>query len=182
MATQISWHTFSWGYSAGCIRSIDDLSTSRSIDVERNEDKEGEPATQSVALSLADLSFSYTVATAAGGNPRSEFAAINNCLGVHAPLYLNGSRFPVNELLLKSVDASDWVLDGSGRAVSVNISLKFEEYAVDASGLKVSSIEKNSALRPGVQTAPRVSSALSVGASPAQKASRISANAQMARW
>lgn len=182
MATQITWHSLRWGYDAGCIRSVEDLSTSRAVNVERNQDKEGEPATQTVALDLATISFSYTVAAAAGGNPRKEYETVNECIGVHAPLYLNGSKFLANEMMLKSVDASDWVLDSKGRAVSVKISVKFEEYAVDASGLKLQKVNRKSALRPGVQTAPKATSALSVGATSTQKAAKATKNKQMARW
>lgn len=182
MATQISWHKFAWGYNGRRICSVDDLKTNRSVDVERNEDKEGQPATQTVAMALASVSFSYNVASGAGGNPYKEWQEIKDCIGVHAPLFLNGKRFPVKELMLKSVDASDWVLDGKGRAVSVNISLQFEEYAVDASGLKLSKITKNSALKPGLQTAPPAASALNVGATSAQKASRTAKNPQMSGW
>lgn len=182
MAVQISWNGFTWGYNDGKIISVDELSTSRSVDVERNEDKEGEPATQTVALALASLSFSYVVSTSAGGSPLKEFTEMNECPGVHAPLYLNGARFIANEVMLKSCDSSDWILDGSGRAVSVKISLKFEEYAEDASGLKMSKVEKNSQLRPGVQTDASATSALSVGASSSQKAAMASSNPQMQGW
>ena len=182
MAVQITWHTFKWGYDTGCIRTVEDLSTGRGINVERNQDKEGEPASQTVALELATLSFSYTVSAAAGGNPRKEYEAINECPGVHAPLYLNGSKFLCGEMMLKSVKASDWVLDAKGRAVSVRISVDFEEYAVDSSGLKLQKVERSKALRPGVQTKPKATSALSVGATSAQKAARTTANKQMARW
>ncbi len=182
MAIQITWHSFKWGFDTGCIRSVEDLSTSRSINVERNQDKEGEPATQTVALELASLSFSYTVSAAAGGSPRKEFEAINDCPGVHAPLYLNGSKFIANEMMLKSEDASDWVLDAKGRPTSVRISVKFEEYAVDASGLKLQKVERKSALRPGVRTQPKATSALSVGATSAQKASKAKTNKQMKGW
>lgn len=182
MATQITWHTFRWGYDASCIRSVEDLSTSRAVNVERNQDKEGEPATQTVALELATIAFSYTVSAAAGGDPRKEYEAINECPGVHAPLYLNGAKFLANEMMLKSVDASDWVLDAMGRASSVRISVKFEEYAVDASGLKLQQVAKKSALRPGVRSKPKATSALGVGATAAQKAARVKANLQMAGW
>lgn len=182
MAQQVTWHKFRWGYDAKCVRSVEDLSTGRSINVERNPDKEGEPASQTVALELATISFSYTVSAAAGGNPRKEYEAINECLGVHAPLYLNGSKFMASRMMLKSADASDWVLDPHGRAVSVRVSLKFEEYAEDASGLKKQKITKKSALRPGVQTKPKATSALSVGATSSQKASKAKKNKQMAGW
>ncbi len=182
MATQIAWHEFEWGYDAAHVRSVEGLSTGRGVSVDRNADKEGEPATQTVALDLVTLSFSYTLMLAAGCSPRAEYEAINECLGVHAPLYLNGSRLLANEMMLKSVDASDWLLDGNGRPVSVKVSVKFEEYAEDASGLKLNKVERAGALRPGVQLQPERQSALDVGATASQKASRSPANEQMRGW
>ena len=74
------------------------------------------------------------------------------------------------------------MLDAKGRPTSVRISVKFEEYAVDASGLKLQKVERKSALRPGVRTQPKATSALSVGATSAQKASKAKTNKQMKGW
>lgn len=181
MATQAKWHKFSWGYSASRIISVESLSTGHSISVERNEDKEGEPATQSVALELVTLSFEYTLTAAAGCNPRREYEQMNECLGVHAPFYLSGSPYLANEMMLKSVNASDYCLDAKGRVVRVKVSVEFEEYAEDASGLKMNKVNRD-ALRPGVRGGNTRTSALDIGCTSAQKSKRIKGNPQMKGW
>lgn len=182
MGVQISWNGMKWGYDAKCIRSVEDLTADRGISVERNEDKEGQPATQTVALDLATVSFSYTVSKAAGGKPRQEYGSIFKALGVHAPLYLNGKRFAVKEMMLKSVSSSDWVLSAKGEPLSVKIAVTFEEYATDKSGLKKDKITRASALRPGVKKAAKTTSALRVGASSSAKAKKAPKNKQMKKW
>lgn len=182
MGVQISWNTYVWGYSPDAIRSVNGLSVSTSVDVERNEEKDGQSATQTVALALATLSFSYDAVASAGVNPRSEYEYISSCIGIHAPLYMNGKRFVCKEMMLKSVDASDWILDAKGRAISVKISLKFEEYAEEASGLKKQKTVKASALRPGIKKNVGATSALSVGPTATKKMKLAPKNSQMARW
>lgn len=180
MAVQAAWHTLSWGYSPARVISVESFSTGRSVSVERNADKEGEPATQTVAFDLQTLSFSYTLNATAGCSPYSEYNDARACLGIHAPFYLGGKRFPADEMLLKSVNTKDWVFGARGEAISVTVDVEFEEYAEDASGLKT---EKGNAtsLRPGMSS-PAPSSALNVGPTQAQRLSMLSSNDQMRRW
>ena len=87
----------------------------------------------------------------------------------------------VPELLLVSVDASNWVLDSNGEAIQVKISLSFEEYSEDAAGLKNSTGSAIS-LTPGVQSYDAAASAASIGASSESTAKYLPKNSQMAGW
>lgn len=172
------WNGFVWEVGPGCVRPITSLESSRSVSVERNEDKEGEPATQTVALDLMTIDLTYeAVLSATGRDPRDEYGEWWRNVGVYAPFYLGGRKYLGDLFLLKSASPSDVVLDSQGRWLKATIKLGFEEYAEDASGLKT---EKTviSGLTPGIyqQTA---SSAVDVGPSDAQRQGKMPENTGM---
>ncbi len=172
MATQAEWDGFSWGVSPGCARPISELSSSRSVSVERNQDKEGEPATQTVALDLATIDLSYTAAASATGrDPRDEFDDWSRRVGTYAPFYLNGRTFAADLFLLKSASHSDVLMRPDGAWASATISLSFEEYAEDESGLR---LERRTVggLTPGISS-PGATSAVSVGPTDSQRALKM---------
>lgn len=178
MAIQAEWNGFQWKVEPGCVRPIASIGGSRSVSVERNEDKEGEPATQTVAIDPMTFDVTYTAALGATGtDPRWEYGYFRDRVGQYAPFYLNGRKYLGDLFLLKSADASDQQLAADGTWLSCTVSLSFEEYSEDASGLKS---EKTviAGLTPGVmeQTA---ASAVSVGPSDAQKAGKMPANPGM---
>lgn len=178
MAIQAEWNGFAWKVEPGCVRPIASIGGKRSVSVERNEDKEGEPATQTVALDLMSFTVTYNaVKSATGRDPRDEFGEWWRNVGVYAPFYLNGRKYLGDLFMLKDAEPSDVLLAADGSWLSATITLSFEEYAEDASGLKLEKREI-SGLTPGVmeQTA---TSAVSVGPSDAQKAGKMPANPGM---
>ena len=165
MGVQAQWSTMRWEVSADRVKTIGELSASRSVTVERNDDKEGEPATQTVALDLMTVSLSYDVhRSAIGGDPRSEYGAWWRLVGTHAPFFLGGRKFMADSFLLKDAKASNVVCGSTGQVMSLTIDLEFEEYAEDASGLKAERGREIS-LTPGVYTWQEPTSAVSLGAS-----------------
>lgn len=171
------WSGMVWEVAPGKVRPFSSISGNRSVKVERNEDKEGEPATQTVALELMTLSVEYQeVLTATGHDPRDRYGAWWRLVGTYAPFYLNGRRFMADLFMLKSANFSDLEVDASGNALSLTIQLEFEEYSEDASGLKTQ--ETAYSLSPGIyeQTA---ASAVDVGPSDAQKSGMMPANPGM---
>ena len=179
---QASWNGITWGFSDKKIRSIDSMKMSRSVQIERNDDKEGEPATQTVAPELATLDMKFTIVSSAGGeDPRSAWADLFWSIGTHAPFYLAGRMLMVPELLLLSVDADDWVFDKDGEAVSVTVSLKFEEYSEDAAGLK-NDKGPSINLTPGVQEYNAEASAAALGMSSESMSGYVPENSQMQGW
>lgn len=178
MATQAEWNGFRWGVEPGCVRPIKDISANRSVSVERNEDKEGEPATQTVALDLMTIDLSYSaVLSATGRDPRDEYGEWWRNVGVFAPFYLNGRKFLGDLFLLKSAAPSDVILGPDGRWLSATITLAFEEYAEDESGLKLEKREV-SGLRAGF-AGQAAETALSVGPTDAQRAGKMPSNPGM---
>lgn len=178
MGLQAEWNGMRFEVAPGNVRPIGSLSTTRGVSVERNQDKEGEPATQTVALDLMTLDVSYTaVQSATGENPRGTYGTWWRYVGTYAPFFLGGRKFMADLFMLKSCNMSDAVVDGRGEIVSCTIELSFEEYAEDESGLKT---EKTviSGLTPGVMTAS-AASALSVGPTEAQRQGKMPTNPGM---
>lgn len=178
MATQAEWNGFTWCVRPGCVRPITSLGSSRSVSVERNEDKEGEPATQTVALDLMTIDVEYTASLAATGrDPRDEYGEWWRNVGTYAPFYLNGRKYLGDLFMLRSASPSDVVLASDGSWLSATISLAFEEYAEDASGLKLEKREIGG-LNPGIAT-QTAASAVSVGPTEAQRQGRMPENPGM---
>ena len=174
---QAEWNGISWEVSPSRVTGISSLSTSRSVSVERNEDKEGEPATQTVAYDLQTLDIEYPVAKSAGEDPRSAYGRWWGLLGVYAPFYLNGRQFLACDMMLKSVSLSDVSLSSDGDILTDKIKLSFEEYAEDASGLKLDKLE-GASVRPGIST-QSVTSAVGVGPSDSQRQGKMPSNPGM---
>lgn len=175
---QCEWSGMVWDWSPGSALPISSLSGKRSVSVERNEDKEGKPATQTVALDLMTLDVSYTVhRSATGKDPRGEYGKWWNLVGTYAPFFIGGRAYMAQLFMLKEADCSDAEIDRDGNFLSLTIDLKFEEYSEDASGLKATKGAAIS-LKPGVMQ-PTAASAVSVGPSDAQKAGKMPANPGM---
>lgn len=175
---QAEWSGMVFEVSPGAIRPISTLSAKRSVSVERNEDKEGQPATQSVALDLMTIDVEYDIVRSASGeDPRSVYGAWWNLVGTYAPFYVGGRKFMGDLFLLKSADVSDIEMNTSGEWVMCSIKLQFEEYAVDASGLKKTK-GADTSLRAGImqQTA---STAVAVGPTDEQRAGKMPGNPGM---
>lgn len=172
------WSGMVWEVAPGSVKPMSSISGTRSVKVERNEDKEGEPATQTVALELMTLDVEYTVLrSATGEDPRSVYGAWWRLVGTYAPFYLGGRAFMADLFMLKNADIGDVEVDARGNVLSAKISLKFEEYSEDASGLK-SDTGRAISLTPGVMT-QTASSAVSVGPSDQQRAGKMPANPGM---
>lgn len=182
MGLQGRWHKLSWGFGPKQIRGMENIHIGNGIEVTRNKTEKGKKASQTVALDLATMSFDYKVSVLAGGNPVSEYNKLKGYLGVHAPFYIGSKRMCAKQMMLVSVDADDWVLDGQGRAVEVTISLKFQQYATGKNRLMLQEIVKKKALRAGVRKpSKKKASALYVGPSKSSKAAKKKGNAKLAK-
>lgn len=179
MSVQAEWSGFYWEVAPGAVRPLGGLSAGQSLQVERNEDKEGEPATQVVSRELMTLDVDYVCARAATGeDPYEKFEDWRWMLGTYAPFYLGGKKFGCDLWMLKDVKLSDMALDNLGRALSATISLSFEEYAEDESGLKAEST--SGWLGAGLMEQRKLSeTALGVGPSQSQRAGKMPSNPGM---
>lgn len=178
MSVQAEWNGFVWGVTPDRARPIASFSSTLSTSVERNEDKEGEPATQTVARDLITIDLEYEVVRAAGGlAPKEEYKGWTLWVGTYAPFFLGGEKYLADLYLLTEATPSDVIMAADGEWQAAKISLHFEQYAEDESGLKLDSITQDG-LIPGVME-QTVTSAVSVGPSETQKAGKMPANTGM---
>ena len=172
MSVQAEWNGFVWGIQPGRVCPLSSFSSSLSVSVERNEDKEGEPATQTVARDLIQLDVEYVCTRAGEGvDPKSEYKGWGLWVGTYAPFFMGGEKYMADLYMLKDASPSDVVIGPDGSWQSATIKLTFEQYAEDESGLKADNVAQ-AGLIAGVmeQTA---TSALNVGPSDAQKAGKM---------
>ena len=151
MAVQAQWHTMTWKMDSSEVRQLESFSTSRELDVEKNEDSEGQPPTQDVRLKLRPLDFSYTVSPVAGIDPKEEYEKWDAIIaeGIHAPFYLEGSQFGDCDFLLNKIALEAVKINPEGKITEGKISLTFEEYAEEESGKKADK-GKSTKLTPGI--------------------------------
>ena len=149
---QAQWHDMTWEMSMERVRALTSLSTSIGLDIEKNDDSEGAPPTQVVRRKLQTLDIEYTVNAATGVDPRSEYGAWWNRVtaGIHAPFYLGGQQFCACDYLLTEASFAPPIINADGRVVEASISVKFEEYSEDPSGLKADKGQTVN-LTPGIQ-------------------------------
>ena len=150
MAIQAQWHDVVWEVSAERCRAITSFDADMELEVERDDDTEGQPPTQAVHRSLLVIELTYDSVMEANTDPRMEVEAWLNLInsGIHAPFYLNGRQFWANDFLIKSAHLESDTIDPDGRIRTASISLKFEEYSEEPGGLKTENIGVG--LRPGI--------------------------------
>ena len=127
MTVQAQWHDMTWEMSPTRIRSIGSFKQSRSLDVEKTEDSEGQPPEQTVKLNLQTLDISYEVLDVMGNKVRKEYGDWFDRLsqGIHAPLFVGGQPFGDCEYLLKDISFDPSIIDANGNFRLAKISLKF---------------------------------------------------------
>lgn len=105
------------------------LSTTFAVKSDTGNSAGGSATTNKRGRELQPVSLSTVYVRAAGVDPRGQIAEWEKLVGKSYPLYIEGKRFGPNKLMLKSVDASDILLNNEGKMLKVAIALKFEEYA-----------------------------------------------------
>lgn len=172
MSVQAQWHDMTWDMAPDRVRQMTSLSTSRELDVEKNEDSEGAPPSQAVKVKLQTLEVSYSVSTMQGAPPRHEYGLWFNRLqqAIHAPFYLGGEQFLGCEFLLTKIGMEPTAISPDGTIIAADLNITFEEYAEEPSGLKQDYAHEVS-LRPGVSDyyGNGLEDALRMGATQAEK-------------
>lgn len=170
------WLNKVWGVSPQMIAAVSNLSTSRKLKAETNNDAAGSNPTNVRGYELVPLNFSYKVGRAAGcPDPRAEYGSWWSLVGLYAPFYLAGRRFGAPRYLLTEVKPSNIVLGDDGEWIECSIDLTFEEYANEAAGDKgsVTATSVSSATAIGsAASAVSAASAIKIGATTADKATR----------
>lgn len=172
MAMQAQWHDATFETTPDRIHTFGEISGSLGLDIEKTEDAEGEPPEEPARRKLKTFSISYEFTTSAGIDPMAEINAWDGRLsqGIHAPFYLGGEKFLADEFILKDVDFKLQHITVEGKPLTGEITLKFEEYAEEESGMKT---DKGAAVKltPGVQDyyGDQLESALNISASESDK-------------
>ena len=116
-----------------------------------------------------------------GCDVRGEFESWVAMVAQYAPFYLAGSRFGPANLQLTAVSLRDTTLDNLGRILKGKISITLTEYSEEASGKKASAGgSKSSPAGVSGGTGPRLT-AITVGASSADKAAKKPNNTQLTK-
>lgn len=148
---QAQWNDFIWSTGGDRVRAIQSISMETELDVERNDDKEGVPATQTVRRKLHVIDLTYRALNGLGVDPRIELDLWDQFVahGIHAPFYLGGLDIRGREYIVTKATMETEYIDTTGRILYADFDLHFEEYAVEPSGLKV---EKGleTYFRPGI--------------------------------
>lgn len=176
MAIMAQWLSKTFEVSARRITALTGISTGLSLETETNDDADGSAATNIRGYSLRSLPISVKYGIAAGTpDVRGEYESWEALVGAYAPFYLAGRRLGAKKYLLTQAKASDIVLSNSGRWLECNVSLTLEEYADEAAGSKGTVTGRGLSSTVAISSAAaasNASSALKVGASTADKATR----------
>ncbi len=105
------------------------LSTSFAVKADNGDSTGGTATTNTRGRELQAVSLSTLYVRAAGVDPRGQIAEWEALVGEAHPLYIEGTRFGPNKLMLKSVDVSDILLSNKGKFLQAAIALEFEEYS-----------------------------------------------------
>lgn len=180
MAQMAKWSTKIWEVSSKKIVAINSIAIGVKLNTENNDDKAGSPATSTKAIDIQSMTFDFDLAAAAGCDTRSEYESWTALIGECSPFYLAGSRFGPANFQLTAVNLTDTLLDSFGRILKGRISITLTEYAEEASGKKSSAGGSNKPNATAVSngTGPP-SSAVSVGASSGDKATKKPNNTQL---
>lgn len=153
------WNGMKWEVSSKQIAYLEALTTAYSIDTDTNADKEGKKPTETVGLSLIEISLNTTYRVETGtSDVRGMTDKWKSMIGLAAPLIIGGSIFGADKMQLQSVNLSNIELSPKGMMRAVTCAFKFKEFSEEAAGVKTS----------GSNT----STALSVGASNSDKAAK----------
>lgn len=157
------WGAQTFEVSPQKVLALEGLSTGLKLKKENNNDDNGSPPTNVKAYELQSLSFEVPISDAVGVDVRHELEEWMTLVGEVAPFYLGGHVFGPENIQLIAVELGDSVTDDFGRLRYGVLSLSFQEWAQEAAG------QKN---KPGTYVTIRPSTAVNVGASAADKASK----------
>lgn len=187
MPIMASWGPKAWEISSQKVAALNGVSATVELDTENSDDKAGSPATKTKALKLQKFTFDFDLASVTGSDVRDEYESWTTLVGQYAPFYLGGQRFGPENMQLTSVDLSNTTLDNFGRILMGRITIGLTEYAEEASskkptsassGGKAGSTKKAVGISSNQERGVKPS-AVSVGASTKEKASKKPKNTQL---
>lgn len=133
MSVMAQWLNKTWGVTPKKIYALEALSTSFKLNKDNNNDKAGQPSTNTRAVDLQSVSFETFLLHAVGVDVRTEISDWKALIGAYGPLFIGGSIFGPESIQLTAVDVSDIITDDSGRLLQAKIKMSFDEYAPEPS-------------------------------------------------
>ena len=109
MSNMAQWGSKNFLLSPTLIMLMENFSTSVELKADSENDTSGTSPTNTRGLVARPVSFSVTCTRAAGADPRTQLEEWENLVGQSNPLYIGGKRFGPASLMLKKVDASNFV-------------------------------------------------------------------------
>lgn len=149
MAYMAQWGPKKFALSPTKIIILEDLSTSVELKSDSESDTSGTATTNTRGLVLRPVAFSVTYAKAAGTDPQAQLTEWEGLVGKSHPLYFGDKKFGNSSLILKKVDASNFVLSPKGEILSVTVGISMTEDA----GSKTSKTTKTSTTATSTSTA-----------------------------
>ncbi len=149
------WNGMRWEVSGRQIAYLESLTTAYSIDTDTNADKEGQKPTESVGVSLMEVSFNTTYRIETGTSDiRSVLEQWKAMIGTAAPLIIGNAIFGPDKMQLQSVNVSNVELSPKGIIRAATCAFKLKEFSEEAAGTKKqssSSGETTTAIAVGAQ-------------------------------
>lgn len=139
MSNMAQWGSKKFLLSPTKIILMENFSTSMELKADSENDTSGTSPTNTRGLVARPVSFSVTYTRAAGADPRAQLEEWESLIGQSNPLFIGGKRFGPQSLMLKKVDASNFVFSPKGDFLSVTVNLSLLENA----GEKTSSATKS---------------------------------------
>ena len=131
------------------IMLMENFSTSVELKADSENDTSGTSPTNTRGLVAQPVSFSVTYTRAAGADPRAQLEEWESLVGQSNPFYIGGKLFGPKSLMLKKVDASNFVFSPKGDFLSVTVNLSL----LENSGGKTSSAAKSGTTASANKTA-----------------------------
>ena len=131
------WNEMRWEVSSRQIAYLESLTTAYSIDTDTNADKEGQKPTESVGLSLMEVSFNTTYRIETGTpDIRNVLERWKKMIGTAAPLIIGNAIFGPDKMQLQSGNVSNVELSPKGLIRAATCAFKFKEFAEEPAGTK----------------------------------------------
>lgn len=122
-----------WVMSTRRLAPIKNLSISKAIKKETNEDRDGGNPSNVLGFEPQSITCEYMPDRIVGGAPLQEYETWKRLVGEKAPFYLGGQRLGPPRVQLKEVGLSETELDGNGEISRATISLSFVQDGGDDS-------------------------------------------------
>lgn len=112
------------------IYTFDNFQYTSALQTEKQDSAGKKPSTYNKGPDLDTLSFTIKLSTEMGVNPRNEWGSWKTLLnsGVAYPFILGGAPLNNAKWLLIEVTPSNFIFDNTGKILSLDLSLQFQEY------------------------------------------------------